>query len=146
MSERWLDSGLAFCLAVITVSGNVTVILHPERWLVMISYVSVISLMTLFSVYILINVLQSGRVTSDKIYGAICVYLLVGYAWSFAYAILETARAGIILRVGRDRERSRACFTVMQLRYFSFSTLTTVGYGDITPRSLRLGLLPRSRR
>ena len=136
VSERRLIQVVAFCLAVITVSTNVTVILHPERWLVMVSYVSVISLMTLFSVYILINVLQSGSVTSDKIFGAICVYLLVGYAWSFAYAILELRSPGSFAGLAGAGEVAEHVSRVMQLRYFSFSTLTTVGYGDITPRSL----------
>jgi hypothetical protein len=136
VSERRSLRVLAFCLAVITVSANATIILHPERWLVMVSYVSVISLMTLFSVYILINVVQSGRVTSDKICGAICVYLLVGYAWSFAYAILEVRKPGSFLGLAEPGEVVENVSLVMQLRYFSFATLTTVGYGDITPRSL----------
>jgi hypothetical protein len=39
-----------------------------------------------FAVAILSYVLGSGKVMWDKIYGAICAYLLLGYAWTFAYS------------------------------------------------------------
>jgi hypothetical protein len=85
-------------------------------------------------VAILSYVLGSGRVTWDKIYGAICAYLLLGYAWTFAYSLIEELQPGSFVStistmptdlVGR----------VMQLRYFSFVTLATVGYGDIVPHT-----------
>src|SRR6202011_2827533 len=87
-----------------------------------------------FCVSILAYVLHSGRVTSDKIFAPICVYLLLGFVWSYAYALLDDMQPGSIAdspETGRTDDVGR----IMQLRYFSFAPLTTLGYGDILPRS-----------
>ena len=79
-------------------------------------------------------VLRSGRVTIDRIFAAVCVYMLIGFAWTFAYALLEEIAPGsfaALPEIGRNDDVAR----VLRLRYFSFMTLTTVGYGDILPRS-----------
>ena len=86
----------------------------------------------MFSISILANVLRAGRITADKIYGAICGYLLIGYAWAFGYAIIDELQAGSFsgpVEMGPVDYVTR----VMQMRYFIFITLTTVGYGDIVP-------------
>lgn len=72
--------------------------------------------------------------TSDKIFAAICVYLLLGFVWTYAYALLDDVRPGSLAdstEIGRADDVGH----VLQLRYFSFATLTTLGYGDILPRS-----------
>jgi hypothetical protein len=87
-------------------------------------------------------VARPGRVTMDKIYGAVCLYLLLGLLWGYAYTILEIAHPGsfsfpeqatpqalVEQSDYRDLER--------ELNYFSYVTLTTLGYGDITPRTGR---------
>jgi len=74
---------------------------------------------------------ESGKVTVDKIKGAIAVYLLFGLTWSILYGLLEQILPnafnlpGIADISSADRQQ--------MLTYFSFVTLTTVGYGDITP-------------
>jgi hypothetical protein len=87
-------------------------------------------------------VVRPGPVTTDKIYGAVCAYLLIGMAWGYAYSLLEIAHPGSFSLP----ERSSAVVPVEQgdyrrmetdFSYFSFVTLTTLGYGDITPVSRR---------
>ena len=67
----------------------------------------------------------------NRLVGAICVFLLLGIIWSFAYSILELAVPGSFsgFEPGHD-PRSDSSWL-----YFSFVTLTTLGYGDITPES-----------
>jgi hypothetical protein len=79
--------------------------------------------------------LRSGRITADKIYAAICVYLLIGYAWAFADAILEGLNPGSFSISPNATSVNEHIERTMQLRCFSFMTLTTVGYGDIVARS-----------
>ena len=82
---------------------------------------------------LLADVLSKGAVTADKIYGALCVYLLIGLTWGFMFLILEGFQPGSF-QFGQARlsgiEKDPAT-----LVYFSFVTLSTVGYGDITPLS-----------
>ena len=67
----------------------------------------------------------------NRLVGAICVFLLLGIMWSFAYSLVEVALPGSFsgFSPGHD-PRSDSSWL-----YFSFVTLTTLGYGDITPES-----------
>lgn len=65
----------------------------------------------------------------DTILGAICVYLLLALAWSQAYAIVDGAAEGAFLVAGES-----ASLDATETLYFSFVTLTTLGYGDVVPR------------
>lgn len=75
-------------------------------------------------------VFREGEVTRQRVEGAIAVYLLVALAWANAYLI-------VALSVPNAFEMNDALTAMGDLKkalgYFSFCTLTTVGYGDITP-------------
>ncbi|APB34066.1 Ion channel [Gloeomargarita lithophora Alchichica-D10] len=68
---------------------------------------------------------QERRVTVNTLRGSVCVYLLIGTLWSIVY--------GIIYAVNPDAFAFAHPATGEELYYFSFVTLTTVGYGDIVP-------------
>ena len=106
----------------------------PNHWLVVISHGSLVIVILLFVTAILSYVLGSGKVTLDRIYGAICAYLLLGYAWTFAYSVIEELQPGSFASSGSPIPDDLVG-RVMQLRYFSFVTLATVGYGDIVPHT-----------
>jgi hypothetical protein len=73
-------------------------------------------------------VASSRRVTVDILAGAVSVYLLMGLNWAIVYSLI-------------DQLRSEACFVglsktgggFIDYLYFSFTTQTTLGYGDIIP-------------
>ena len=84
------------------------------------------------------DVLQSKRVTGDTICAALCVYLLLGLLWAFGYLLIAhyvpnsfSASDEIVQIVSASD--SREVFAMMV--YFSFVTLTTLGFGDISPLS-----------
>jgi len=106
----------------------------PNHWLVITCHGSLVVLIVFFVTAILSYVLGSGKVTWDKIYGAICAYLLLGYAWTFAYSVVEEMQPGSFTSVASTMPDDLVG-RVMQLRYFSFVTLATVGYGDIVPHT-----------
>jgi hypothetical protein len=87
---------------------------------------------------LLTEVLSTGPVTPNRIQGAIAVYLLFGVGWAHAYHLAELAHPGSFNNAGGPMS------TVSDWAYFSFVTLSTVGYGDITPvrpvaRTLAMG-------
>jgi hypothetical protein len=75
------------------------------------------------------QVLLSHEVKTNVIVGAMAVYLLLGLIWASIYALIALYDPQAFH--GIDIEDGRAKFA--QLLYFSYVTLTTLGYGDITP-------------
>ena len=79
-------------------------------------------------VQILIFIFKQERVSRDLIVGAVLVYLLMALAWTFIIAILEILHPGSYAMAQTESGRGTWHFL-----YFSFVTITTLGYGDITP-------------
>jgi hypothetical protein len=84
----------------------------------------------LFAVVTLFRVFAPGEVTTHRLVGAIAAYLLVGLTWALAYEWLELVHPGSLQAGANPTEGAYP-----SLLYFSFTTLTTVGYGDLTPLS-----------
>jgi voltage-gated potassium channel len=129
----------SFLIFALSLSGVSTVLTFwlaaaPSHWLVVTSHGTLVILISFFAIAILGYVLRSGKVTADKIYAAICVYLLFGYAWAFVYSLIEEVQPGSFTSV-TSMPADDIVGRVMQMRYFSFVTLSTVGYGDIVPHT-----------
>lgn len=81
--------------------------------------------LALLASVVLAKVLLPGTVTRHRIVGAVAAYLLLGLAWAGAYEWISlrdsAAFAGATTGFGK------------QWIYYSFVTLTTMGYGDILP-------------
>jgi hypothetical protein len=78
---------------------------------------------------------QTTAVTQDVIYAAIAVYFLLGVFWGLIYTLLEFFVAhSFILPHSMGGNTLYAEFG-QDLLYYSFITMTTVGYGDILPLS-----------
>jgi len=86
----------------------------------------------LFFAYAAINILRivakSEEVTSETIFAAIVAYLLIALMWAFLYMILERVSPGSFSFPEKGFRGES-----MRFEYFSFITITTLGYGDITP-------------
>ncbi len=81
-------------------------------------------------------ILRAPRVNSEVMCAGISVYLLLGLAWTLAYLLVATLadlkHPAFAFNTGPADNQSMTGFNAY---YFSFVTLTTVGYGDITPVS-----------
>lgn len=94
--------------------------LVPPIWQVLLP----LTTSSLLVALVLAQVFRAGTVTFRRVLGAVAAYLLLGLTWAAAYDL-------VLLRVpdsfrGLEGDPQR-------LLYFSFVTLTTVGYGDIVP-------------
>ena len=80
------------------------------------------------------DILRRNQVTMDTLAGGVVVYLLIGVTWAFAYILLTIIDPG-----GLSDSRGHPIVGVAGFDdfhtylYFSFVTLTTLGYGDIVP-------------
>jgi hypothetical protein len=86
---------------------------------------------------VLYTILAEARVTLDTILGGICVYLLLGVLWSVAYSFLEYLEPGSFSVSGAPLHLGSVAdeFRLEEMIYFSFVTLTTLGYGDILAKT-----------
>ena len=75
------------------------------------------------------QVLFSGRIDGNKIVGAICIYLLMGLIWALLYLFIAQTIPGAF----NGLEQLLWYDNFANVAYFSFVTLTTLGYGDISP-------------
>ena len=71
---------------------------------------------------------KSGEVRLEVIYAAILLYLLAAFMWAFIYTFLELVDPGSF-----NIEPTRADELLLTFGYFSLVTITTLGYGDISP-------------
>ena len=75
------------------------------------------------------QVLLSGRVDSNKIVGAICIYMLLAVAWAMGYLLVDHIFPGSLPALeGADWRDD-----MQKAVYYSFVTITTLGFGDISP-------------
>jgi len=89
----------------------------------------------LFMGYVALNILgyilRASRVSSEILCAAIANYLILGLLWSFAYTMIASAVPGAFaFSTGPESGHVMGGFNSI---YFSFATLSTIGYGDISP-------------
>jgi hypothetical protein len=75
------------------------------------------------------QVLFTGSIDDNKIVGAICIYLLLGLIWTMMYLLIAEAVPDAFIGL----QQAPWYDNFSELSYYSFVTLTTLGYGDITP-------------
>jgi hypothetical protein len=79
------------------------------------------------------HVFRDEEVTGDTIYGAICVYLLMGVTWTAIFILIEILQPGsYYINPPNNPDHILNWFDFL---YYSYATLTTLGYGEITPIS-----------
>jgi hypothetical protein len=125
LSERRL------AVLLLTPVAAVTVAIHFASWVIPIHRIwveiaSLVSLTLLFLV-VLSQTFRSGPITFHRIQGAVAAYLLLGVIWAVAYSLVDFLRPGSFSGLASAADGSRSWL------YFSFVTLTTVGYGDVLP-------------
>ncbi len=85
-----------------------------------------------------IQIIRSPRITLQILYATLCLYLVIGLFWGTLYTLLNElspgAYAGVLLENNAD-------IHLTTFNYFSLVTLTTLGYGDITPQTPGAGAL-----
>jgi len=80
----------------------------------------------LFAAVIIVSrVLSFGTVTIQSIYGALSAYLIIGLMFAAFYAAIYHLGGHAFFANGQPN-------TTQTFQYFSFTTLTTLGYGDFT--------------
>lgn len=113
-------------IAFLTAGARAAAALYPHEVSLIARPAIALVFCTMLLVVISDRVLREGAITVHRILGAVAVYLLIGVIWAQAYALIAhldpTAFAHPIPHEPHD---------LAPLLYYSFATLTTVGYGDV---------------
>jgi len=126
-SRAWFRIGLI--LAVFEFVFTVLDALRPSPLLELFTLATAAAFCALSVVFALRIILRGDRMDANRMAGAICVYLLLGIMLGilnmFVYRLIPGSFTG--LPIGADSEQG------MNLIYYTFVTMTTLGYGDISP-------------
>lgn len=126
--KKWLMVGGG----ILAVSGVATATIDyflgiPELQFVNMSILFVFSLASTWIAYR--HLLLSGAINVNKIIGAICIYLLIGLNWAMFYLFINLANPNSF----HGLTSTAIGVQFSELLYYSYVTITTVGYGDLTP-------------
>jgi hypothetical protein len=117
---------LAGIFAIIGLFVNWLSDVEPTRSILIAKDFGAILFNFFFAIAILIKTFKPGEITFQRIQGSIVVYLLMGLVFAYAFQ-------AVYFFAGASSFNNISGSDLKTFLYFSFTTLTTMGYGDITP-------------
>ena len=127
-SKHWLRTGTVLLISILTV-----VIISMMLESAGMRYIHLIMLLgyLVWATWLAAQqVLFTGSIDGHKIIGAICIYMLLGLIWALLYMLIAEAIPGAF----NGLQQAPWYDNFSELTYYSYVTLTTLGYGDISPR------------
>jgi len=101
--------------------------------LLAIDYFITMSFLALITIMALSYVIKDKVITNSTLCGAICCYLLLGLTWSFLYLLIDYFDPSAFTTLGTIQVLDDT--SLQKYIYYSYITLTTLGYGDIVPNA-----------
>ena len=123
----------AFIFAVVLLGLQWTYLATGNRLIFGVGVVIFLLFMAFAIAQLFAYLMRHGPVTGDKLHAALAVYLLAAFLWAGLYTLLNHINPGSFL-VNTARG---GLLDFYDMLYFSFTTLTSTGYGDLTPATRR---------
>jgi len=120
-------------LAVSWVTLEVVYLFSKSEALVVIVLLVALVFVVLVGFIAMRDVLYGGEADQNRLMGAMCVYLLIGLAWAYVFTLIHVFSPTSFEGIAGPTTEAHA--KAIQFLYYSFVTLTTLGYGEITPAS-----------
>jgi voltage-gated potassium channel len=135
IAQRRRRSVIAWTLAVPAISERLAIALAPSHLLYMVGSMFWLLLFAYIAWSELLAVLKQKEITGEVISMAISVYLLFGLTFGLLYIVLHNLQPNAFSFGGAGPASEQQVMPV--LIYFSLTTLSTIGFGDITPVTLQ---------
>ncbi len=137
-STSRMHRGISIALASLALGLQITWLSTHERTIDII-FMAVFTAFCLYTALVILRqVLAFGPVKADTVHAALSVYILLALFWTGAYALIEVVSPGAFF-LGPTTTmldtRSAGAYLFADMLHFSIATLTSTGYGDITPVS-----------
>ncbi len=140
VSTRWYKLLLMVPLALLMVVPNWFIPEGAAHWLDVVGMIAGCALLLYVVIMLVVDVfIRHSKITAEMIYGAVSIYLLIGLLFAFIYSLIYTLVPNAFESSYNLQESASSVFEYFT--YFSYVTLTTLGYGDITPNALQAGAL-----
>ncbi|MDD4202925.1 MAG: potassium channel family protein [Candidatus Omnitrophica bacterium] len=123
---------MALFLYLVELAVQYDLIVHIENISQFIVYFLYALFMFIAIIFLTKGLFADKKVTGDTIKGGISIYLLLGIFWSFIYHLIDIYMPLAFMPTSLQ---------AFDFVYLSFTTLTTLGYGDITPVSQGVKML-----
>jgi voltage-gated potassium channel Kch len=124
-AKKLIGYGIAFAILLLAIA-----LIRKETQSLNLLYTVLVNSYMIYIIALVVNQIFANRVvTAYKIGGAIAIYIFLGHIWASLYLTIYIIHPGAFQYGG---EIIPADVALKQLSYFSFVTLTTVGYGDLT--------------
>jgi hypothetical protein len=115
-------------LAIVMLASRWLQYFYPNIGILAIGMIAGALFIALVIASILVFIFRSEGINREIIYAAILLYLLAALMWAFVYTVIE-----LVDPASFNIDLSRPQDYLLEFQYFSFVTITTLGYGDITP-------------
>ena len=126
---RGAATKIAIILGIPAIIIRLTNIIHHKHILVLPDEILAIVFLGYVTSLLVYTIISNPSVTADILAGAVSAYLLIGITFGLIYMTI----AGLVPGSFKDTVDPAKNFTPADFTFFSFVTLTTVGYGDIVP-------------
>lgn len=110
---------------------------YQNEYTFVASYLSMIIFFLYLQYLIIMEMAHAHKVTTNTIFGAMNIYLVAGLIWAYAFILLNHFDSSTF----HLPEYESVSKEVELFTYYSYTTLTTLGYGDIVPASAQARML-----
>ena len=119
---------LGYVIALLLLLIAIAMIRTDTYWLILLYTICVTGYMIFIITLVVTQIFAGGLITVNKIIGGVATYILIGHLWASLYLTVYIIRPGSFQHGGELIQQGEV---LKHLSYFSFVTLTTIGYGDI---------------
>ena len=122
----WTVAALALVTAQLILADRL-----GEHWLRPAGFIAVAAFMGAVTIALLLYVLDRRSITTDKVFGAVAAYVLIAFTFASLFTLLQFFQSDAFTAAVANEPDGRLDWPDMM--YFSFTVLTSTGFGEITP-------------
>lgn len=132
MSPKDTDFKVNFYLALVAIFSFIAYMISKDNTIFIFTLIVKFTFFISIAIVFFIKILQTKTVSRDTVIGTISIYILIGFSFSILFQIFYHINPEYIITT--DHQNSTEFFSDPNtFVYFSFITMTTIGYGDIIP-------------